>query len=161
MPDIRDEITELELSIDRAEDVDPAYINPHIRQLRHRVFYVHSAIERGVEILIAKYIMPDRQNPQSIEEGENILGQRIKLYDLLQQFGFYRKITYLREKKLVDKKIQDIFFGINSIRNEFAHPDAYKIKRFTDDKLTLEILRKLSKCLEKLNLLFKLQPKTP
>jgi len=158
---LRDEIAELESIIDHAEDVDPTYINPHIRQLRHRVFYIHSAIENGLEVLIAKFIIPDLPNAKSFDEGENNLVKRIRLYELLQQTGFYRKIVFLAEKKLVDNKILTTFKEVNTIRNEFAHPDPYKIKRFTDDKLTAEILRKLVKGLEKLQALFKSQPITP
>ncbi len=70
--DIRNLIDGLEGFIDASEDTDPAYFNSHLRELRHRVFYVHGAIERGIEIIIAKDVVPDLVDPKSVEESKEV-----------------------------------------------------------------------------------------
>ena len=153
--DIRDEIKNLESLIDNAENTDPAFLNNWLRQLRHRVFYIHSAIENGIEILIAKDIIPDITDPKSNEEAENLFAHRIKLYTLLQHLTFSRKLTFAFDRKLIPSNIKGKFQTINAIRNEFAHPDTYKIKRYTDYKLTKDTLEKLVDGHEALQNLFK------
>ncbi len=153
--DIRSDIQSLETQIDRAEDTDPAYLNKWIRELRHRVFYVHGAIEDGMELLIAKDIVPDLTNPNSNEEAENVFAQRIKLYSLLQHTPFQRKLSLACDLKLISKDLKKTFSIVNRIRNEFAHPDAYKIKRYTDYQLTKDTLISLVNGLNVLQDLFR------
>jgi transposase-like protein len=159
--DIRDLIEELEGQIDASEDTDPAYLNSHLRELRHRTFYVHGAIERGIEILIAKDVVPDLIDSKSVEEDEGVFAQRIKIYDVLQNVSFSRKLSLAVEKKLISNKTATLFRPVNLIRNEFAHPDPFKIKRYTDEDLTLDVLRKLQSALNELNVLFSKKPITP
>ena len=159
--DVRDLVDELERYIDSTEDTDPAYLNSHLRELRHRTFYVHGAIERGIEILIAKDVIPDLVDPKSVEEGERVFAQRIKIYDMLQNITFSRKLSLAVENKLITNKTAILFRPVNLIRNEFAHPDPFKIKRYTDENLTLDVLKKLHSALNELNALFSNKPITP
>ena len=154
MSDIRDKVTGMETQIDSDEDTDPAYFNDTIRGLVHRVFYAHGAIERGIEDLIIGLIIPGEPGLKPDEIPNEIIEQRLKLLELLQEMDFYRKLEFAKSKGLLSGKAQEKFIIVNRIRNDFAHPDHYDMKKYSDETLRNGILEKLLEGLKTLHGLF-------
>lgn len=152
--EIKNKIAELESEIDGYEDTDPAYLSESIRQLRHRIFYVHFRVERSLEILIMRAIHGSHIGKEVTEELHK---QISNAWLVMEELSFYKKLRLIRKMELFNKEssLPQLIERLNKLRNEFAHPEEFSLKKFVADaKLKLETLQLLADVMRELNVIF-------
>ncbi|HTK03837.1 MAG TPA: hypothetical protein VL401_03690 [Alphaproteobacteria bacterium] len=152
MNDLKKEINYLEAKIDQREDADPEYLSPDLKELGHRILFVHTSLERSMEILIIKNI--NRPILEKIDNDEKLRLNRSILV-LIDRLSFVRKLEILTEmNKDMVKPFYTKLCKINSLRNEFAHPEAFALRDYTDLEKKWKVLVLLVDTIEKFNGLF-------
>lgn len=134
------EISEINEIIDNWEDTDFIYMERHIRDLRHRIMYVHTRLESTVGILIGVYILAPVKNTISKEIKQLIMTRFDKV---VSETDFARKVTLAEELNLIPGSVKNNLFKVNHLRLIFSHPKSHEaeIKEFLIDKNYLEALK--------------------
>lgn len=150
---VENEIQDLGRQIDHAEFGDPLYVDHRVRELRHRVMYVHARLEASLGILIWRWILESgRQHlPKDIRQA---MGSRFDM--AIGEADFARKVTFAQENGLISGKMKDHLFAVNNLRVIFSHPKAHEVEitNFSDLQTHVKALRTLKNGLDEMNEVF-------
>lgn len=135
----RDKIKELHKKLETAEETDYLYFSKDLRDLRHRVMYVHSRIEGSLESLLVKEVIG--KPPYTEDLGKRLVSQLA----ILSELDFARKVTLVQKMGLITEPLRKDIMKINEVRKYFSHPSKFLEKIFEykkEDKVaeTLELL---------------------
>ncbi len=151
---IEQEISELNGIIDGWEDIDPIYMHREIRELRHRVMFVHTRCESSVGLLLGKYVLAPARG--TIEKTTSQI-MMTHFDNVVSETDFARKVTMAYKFGLIERTLKGKLFDVNNLRLIFSHPKSHdaEIKEFLDRKNYLEALKKLKAAYDEFNDLFR------
>lgn len=147
MTNIQEEINSLLKLIQDWEDTDPAFLQNDLKELRHKIMYVHLRIEASLEILIGDYIS---EAFIAFLQGKGISDFKTASYTfrwdlqtLFDEMDFAKKVNIAMKIKKVDKDIKGKLFKVNDLRVIFSHPQAHQneIQAFRNHQKYLETLK--------------------
>ena len=146
------EISEINEIIDNWEDTDSIYMEEHIRELRHRIMYVHTRLESAVGVLIGVYVLAPAYDTFSEETSQLIM---TRFDNVISETDFARKVNLAEEFNLIPGTLKDKLFKVNSLRLIFSHPKSHEaeIKSFLDEETYLKALKTLRDAYNEMNTL--------
>ena len=150
---IEREISSLNRTIDNWEDTDFIFLQPELRELRHRIMYVHTRLEASVGLLLWKWITePGKGNVQ-----RDIRVQMGSRFDaVVSETDFARKVSLAQELNLISGKMMSQLFAVNNLRLIFSHPKSHEteIRELLDRKEYLKALINLKAAYDGMNEIF-------
>jgi len=132
------------------EDTDPAYLPAELKELRHRIMYVHLRVEQTIQVVLAQNIfrlkLKKKEAPIIVEHFKRIA----PIFDNME---FYPKIKAIQALGLMSSKLINLILKINDHRKYFSHPAAYqdKINEYRKPEKQLSTLKELHKALTELD----------
>ena len=131
----QEKIDEIKSKLQGAEDTDFAYMSTPVKELRHYVLYVHSSLERSLEIRIGRHIVA-HLNPTK-EEKQKVYWN---MKDVLEEIDYAKKIKIAQKQGVIPSEMVSKLFAVNNIRVPFAHPSSYqeKLREYRDEAKELE-----------------------
>jgi hypothetical protein len=157
---VKKEIERLHGLIQGWEDTDPAFLQFDLKELRHKIMYVHLRIEASLNILIGDYVS---EAFIAFVKGEKLNGYKTSLQmfrwdlqKLLDEMDFAKKVKVALKTNKIDKKTQGRLFKVNDLRVIFSHPQAHQeeIQAFREQTKHLEALEILVAGFEAINAIF-------
>jgi hypothetical protein len=127
----RKQIAKLHLHLQGLEILDYDFMGESLQQVRHRVLFVHSVIERDLEYMLATEMqrplvefgslvpMDDRKN------DPGFMLNRLFIYYLLSDMDFKKKIGLAEQKKLIKNPLTGKLLKVNDLRVYFSHPSSH------------------------------------
>lgn len=144
-----EEISRIKKTLSLAEDTDPKYMTPAVRDLRHHVMYTHSAIESAMDTRLGQYLT----SHMTATRGE-FQDFDLKLRDVTDEMDFYKKVKVLQSWGYIPK-LHDKLMAVNNYRIKFAHPSSYQddLKNYRKEEEALKVYKALESALNELNAL--------
>lgn len=148
---IEAEIEDIRQTLSSMEDTDFHYMDEQLRDLRHRVIYVHTVIEEYMGVRIGQILL---RTPSQIE-AEVVDKQvfHMKLANLLNEMDFVKKVKILQKFHSLPKELVSKFMEVNQTRVYFSHPSSYlkEIREYRNRKKYLQTLQLLKKTVDEIN----------
>lgn len=133
------------------EDTDPAFLPDELKELRHKIMYVHLRVEQTIQIILAQNIFrlefKKKNAPIIVEHFRRIT----PIFDSME---FYSKIKAIQALNLLPKELVKLILKVNDHRKYFSHPAVYQdkiseYKKPVKQLTTLKDLHKVSIALDK------------
>lgn len=140
---IEEEISELNEIIDYWENTNPIYMERQIRELRHRVMFVHTRLEASVGLLLGKYVIAPAKD--TLEKTTKQI-MMTHFDNIVSETDFARKVAKAKEFGLISGTLLKKLHQVNRLRLIFSYPKSHdaETKEFLDRNTYLEALRKLT-----------------
>jgi hypothetical protein len=127
---IEEEIKQLKESLQTAEDVDPLFMDPELKELRHFVLFTHARIEESIGLMLTRDNLKDQlpqYPPYTSEQQSRIYAGTVSL---IENKTYADKIHAAgnRPIPLIDETTKHILDKVNLLRNAFAHPSIPKFR---------------------------------
>ena len=151
---LEDEIKELYQDIDLAEDIYPNFMFPELKELRHRVLFVHAMIEDALVLLLGKYALEPAKAELKTTTSQTVMWRIRQIGDAME---FAPKVNLAFDLELIDGKLKNTFFAVNNLRLIFAHPSGHyaDMRSFLEKpQKQVDALKVLKNAMEKMNALF-------
>lgn len=145
--DIQKEIDRIKTKLSYSEDTDTKYMTESVRELRHCVMYVHSAIESALDVRIGQYLLKDIKTTKDETHAFHWI-----LHTLTDEVDFYKKVKVLQSWNFIPD-LHSQLMAVNNYRIKFSHPSSYQdeLRSYRDEKEELKILLILEKAFDSLN----------
>ncbi|MBI3380258.1 hypothetical protein HY029_05885 [Candidatus Gottesmanbacteria bacterium] len=128
---LKEEIHSLNEVIDRWEETDVGYLSDQLRDLRHRIMYVHLRLEASMELLIGIGLRLEwRRKPRTLQTTL-FMNKMSYLYEKME---FYNKLEVCEKMGLIVGKLKGQISKVNDHRKYFSHPASYiyEIRKYRD-----------------------------
>lgn len=151
---IEQEIEDVNRTIDGWEDIDPLFMHKPIRDLRHRVMFVHARLETSLGILLGRYVMKPAKKIIPKETSQIMM---TKFHWIISDMEFARKVNVAEDFGLISGPVKSNLFAVNNLRLAFSHLVSHETEllEFLDNNNYLKALKKLVKAYEVMNDIFK------
>src|SRR5688500_6422503 len=92
--EINEKIEILSPGLQSAEDTDPYYMHPDLKELRIKVMYVHLRIESSLEIMIGDFLLEPFEKYKVKNEDKQLF--RLYLRNTIESMDYFKKIIVLQ-----------------------------------------------------------------
>jgi hypothetical protein len=131
MTDLEEKIKQLKHTLQTAEDVDPLFMDPELKELRHLVLFTHARMEESVGLMLTKDNLKDQipQYPPYAPEQQSMIYSGT--VSLIEKKYYADKVqdAWTRPASLLDDPTKLALDKVNDLRNAFGH---LSIPKFRD-----------------------------
>ncbi|SRR5258708_10567135 len=158
---IDSEIKQLSGSLNGLIDTLPTYVPKELKELRDITLNIHRLLETAME---SRIIYGVDKSYGIKTSSMNLPARALRLLSLepiLSNLSFNQKVRIIKFYNDSENNLVETLEKANSYRNEFVHPNEYKLKRKFDvntpkgKQNVRDLLRCLSKAIKEFNLYFK------
>lgn len=103
--------------LDELEHSNEEAMTDDLKDLRHRIFFVHAFVESAMEYEI--YSKISKAGKVESEARKSLV--TLKVMPLMQRLRFREKTQVCLELKIIDEKLVKRLQKLNELRNKFAH----------------------------------------
>lgn len=121
---LEEEILSLKNQLQYAEDVDPAYMDKEMKELRHYVMYTHLRMEESLGSLITRSILSPFLPKDNVFTEEHQSAFRAGTATMIE-VDYYRKVQLAQTSGQIDDRVQKLMTKVNNLRLYFSHPSKY------------------------------------
>lgn len=125
-----EEIERLKHTLQTSEDIDPLFMDPELKELRHYILFTHARMEESVGLAITRDNLKDKipaHPPYTPEQQSMIYAGTVSL---IEHKSYADKVqdASTRFIPLVDEQTKITLDRVNVLRNAFGHPSIPKFR---------------------------------